>query len=82
MKIIFLNFISLILLACGNQATNSNVTKPEIANAEPVEVPVQNGMKKAYFASGCFWCVEAVYESVQGVDEAISGYSGGHTRIR
>ena len=32
------------------------------------------------FASGCFWCVEAVYESVKGVDEAISGYSGGHTK--
>lgn len=31
----------------------------------------------AYFASGCFWCVEAVYESVEGVREAISGYAGG-----
>ena len=34
---------------------------------------------KAYFASGCFWCVEAVFESVEGVAEAVSGYSGGHT---
>ena len=32
---------------------------------------------KAYFASGCFWCVEAVYESVEGVKEARSGYAGG-----
>lgn len=31
----------------------------------------------AYFASGCFWCVEAIYESVDGVVEAESGYSGG-----
>ena len=31
----------------------------------------------AYFASGCFWCVEAVFESVKGVKEVISGYSGG-----
>lgn len=31
----------------------------------------------AVFASGCFWCVEAVFESVEGVDNAISGYSGG-----
>lgn len=31
----------------------------------------------AYFASGCFWCVEAVFESVEGVKEAVSGYSGG-----
>ncbi|MEL6108836.1 MAG: peptide-methionine (S)-S-oxide reductase MsrA [Planctomycetota bacterium] len=36
-------------------------------------------LSKAYFASGCFWCVEAVYESVRGVEESISGYAGGHT---
>lgn len=34
-------------------------------------------LQHAYFASGCFWCVEAVFESVKGVEEAISGYSGG-----
>lgn len=36
-------------------------------------------VKIAYFASGCFWCVEAVFESVDGVEEAISGYAGGFT---
>ena len=35
---------------------------------------------KAYFASGCFWCVEAVYESLEGVEEAYSGYAGGKTK--
>jgi peptide-methionine (S)-S-oxide reductase len=33
----------------------------------------------AYFASGCFWCVEAIFESVEGVSEAVSGYAGGFT---
>jgi len=80
MKLLFINFISLVLLACGNQNTQQSVTKPEIANATPVEVEMQDGMKKAYFASGCFWCVEAIYESIEGVDEVISGYSGGHTK--
>ncbi|WP_324720595.1 peptide-methionine (S)-S-oxide reductase MsrA [Salinimicrobium sp. HB62] len=65
--------------ACGNSSGES-VTLPEIANAEPVEVPSQDGLERAYFASGCFWCVEAVFESVIGVEEAISGYSGGHTK--
>lgn len=37
-------------------------------------------LKHAYFASGCFWCVEAVYESVKGVEEVYNGYSGGHTK--
>ncbi|REH47393.1 peptide-methionine (S)-S-oxide reductase [Tenacibaculum gallaicum] len=36
--------------------------------------------KVAYFASGCFWCVEAIFESVNGVEEAVSGYAGGHTK--
>lgn len=35
------------------------------------------GLKKAYFAAGCFWCVEEVFESVKGVKEVYSGYSGG-----
>lgn len=34
----------------------------------------------AYFASGCFWCVEAVYERLYGVKEAVSGYAGGSTK--
>ena len=34
----------------------------------------------AYFASGCFWCVEAIFESVEGVSEAVSGYAGGYTK--
>ena len=80
MKFLLLNILSLVVLACGNQTNQStSATNPEIANAEPVEVSMENGMKKAYFASGCFWCVEAIYESVEGVDEVISGYSGGHT---
>jgi len=33
--------------------------------------------QKAYFASGCFWCVEAIFESLEGVKEVVSGYSGG-----
>ena len=37
----------------------------------------QNG--KAYFAGGCFWCVEESFEKLKGVEEVISGYSGGIT---
>ena len=34
---------------------------------------------KAYFAGGCFWCVEESFEKLKGVEEVISGYSGGTT---
>jgi len=33
--------------------------------------------RSSVFASGCFWCVEAIFESVEGVTEAVSGYAGG-----
>jgi methionine-S-sulfoxide reductase len=36
-------------------------------------------MKEAYFAGGCFWCMEEFLEKVKGVEEVISGYSGGYT---
>ena len=34
---------------------------------------------KAYFAGGCFWCMEESFEKLEGVVEVISGYSGGKT---
>ena len=36
--------------------------------------------KKAYFAGGCFWCMEESYDQVDGVLSSISGYSGGHLK--
>lgn len=33
--------------------------------------------QKATFAAGCFWCVEAIYERVPGVTDAVSGFAGG-----
>ena len=77
-KIIFTLFIA-ILFSCQNSA-QANKDQEAVNKAKPIEVPIQNGKTKAYFASGCFWCVEAIYESVKGVDEVINGYSGGHTK--
>jgi len=76
-KIVFMSLITL-LVSCHNEA-QMNPKQKAVINAEPKEVPMENGLAKAYFASGCFWCVEAVYESVKGVEEVISGYSGGFT---
>lgn len=68
-----------LFFSCQNTA-QTNKKQQAIINAEPVEAPMEKGLAKAYFASGCFWCVEAIYESVKGVKESISGYSGGHTQ--
>lgn len=76
---ILLSLSLVFLFSCQNQA-QTNTKQQEIINAKPVEVPLKNGKAKAYFASGCFWCVEAIYEHVKGVEDVISGYSGGHTK--
>ena len=40
---------------------------------------MENNIKEAYFAAGCFWGVEYHFEKLKGVNSAISGYMGGHT---
>jgi peptide-methionine (S)-S-oxide reductase len=42
-------------------------------NSTPVKT------ETATFANGCFWCTEAIFEELDGVISAVSGYAGGHT---
>lgn len=79
MKKIYHLVLVALLFSCHNSA-QVNPEQQAVINAKPVEVSSQNGKARAYFSSGCFWCVEAIFESVKGVDEVINGYSGGHTK--
>ena len=80
MKKIIVFLAITVLFSCNNSAQNINKKQQTVIDADPVVVPLKDGKARAYFASGCFWCVEAVYESVEGVEESISGYSGGYTK--
>ncbi|WP_299337255.1 peptide-methionine (S)-S-oxide reductase MsrA [uncultured Psychroserpens sp.] len=79
MKRLLFTLAIAMLFSCQNNA-QINDKQLAVINADPIEVPLKNGKARAYFASGCFWCVEAIYESVKGVDEVINGYSGGFTK--
>lgn len=72
---------SIILLFISVSCTAGTPTEKESSPTEPIAISEKNipleDLSKAYFASGCFWCVEAIYESVRGVEEAVSGYAGG-----
>ena len=50
---------------------------PAAMPAEPAPVGVATARDTAVFAGGCFWGVEAVFESLEGVTDAVSGYAGG-----
>lgn len=47
---------------------------------EPIKVKVIEGMEVATFAGGCFWCTEAVFLDIKGVEKVVSGYIGGSTK--
>jgi len=78
--IVFWIWASLVSLAvnCQNAGGQSNT---DIENrSTSMDLKAAPGEKIMTVAGGCFWCVEEIYEETKGVDRAISGYAGGHTR--
>ena len=49
------------------------------SSIESVKI-MNNNYEKAYFAGGCFWCMEPPFEAMDGVIEATSGYMGGSVK--
>lgn len=64
------------LSACG-QAPDS---KSRAATPEKINLTPRPGEAVATFAEGCFWCSEEIFQSLEGVRDAVSGYAGGNTK--
>ena len=63
------------LFASGGQEEDSS--SAEQIQGGQVEIQIQGNYDIATLGGGCFWCVEAVYEPIEGVYRAVSGYAGG-----
>lgn len=69
--------VLLVLATLGNFSCQSQKSSDPL----PTDEMVPNNMKTeiATFGAGCFWCVEAVFQELEGVLKVESGYMGGHT---
>ncbi len=83
LQISFLAFATLLATSCESKTKKNTITENTVSEQEVIQEaeklsPQELGnYETAYFASGCFWCVEAIFESVNGVKEVVSGYAGG-----
>ncbi len=67
-------FALVALTSCAQKSNNKAIVQKEaISSKELLKYSV------ATFAAGCFWHEEALFESIKGVKEAVSGYAGGNT---
>jgi peptide-methionine (S)-S-oxide reductase len=69
--------MSLMVMSCSPALSAAPATPlPVPAKDLPAPKPDEHS-RTAVLAGGCFWCVEAVFDSVKGVDKCVSGYAGG-----
>ncbi len=71
--------IGWLLTGCFAQEQTAAPPKSSVKDVKPVKVDVKEGLEVATLGAGCFWCIEAVLEQIEGVESAVSGYAGGHT---
>lgn len=74
MKIVLFITIMSMGLSCSQSAADP------FQKGENMMSESNGSFSKATFGSGCFWCSEAIFSRLTGVQDVVSGYSGGHTK--
>jgi len=70
----------LMLLVLGNSGCFEHQERKVDLKMEEIKQSEVQTFELATFGAGCFWCVEAMFESLKGVESAVSGYSGGKVK--
>lgn len=67
------------LSACSTQqqANANNKSKTTMKDAKKNTATAPEGLEIATLGAGCFWCVEAIFQELKGVEKVVSGYTGG-----
>ena len=78
MKLIFTSALvalaTLISCAAQKQKEKKNISKDMTTNTNGTNTATDT----ATFGTGCFWCTEAIFQQLEGVEKVTSGYGGGH----
>ena len=69
---------ALLVFSFSQQYVQSKETMDKNSDTQAPAVP--EGYEKATFAAGCYWCVEAVFQRLDGVHSATSGFIDGHVK--
>ena len=70
-------FLGSVPFATADGPTQRRFPKFEPTRVDSDSAKSEKKLAKATFGGGCFWCVEAVFENLKGVESVVSGYSGG-----
>lgn len=72
MKVIINILITFLITSCGLKSNNSDKDNNNMQNKHHLEYIT--------LAGGCFWCVEAIYQNINGIESIEAGYCGGTTK--
>ncbi|MEY3398812.1 MAG: peptide-methionine (S)-S-oxide reductase [Bacteroidota bacterium] len=76
-RTVLLPLLSLALVSCGQVPADSTVNANAMSDTTSMNPQHSDSLSLATFGTGCFWCTEAIFQQLGGVEKVVSGYSGG-----